>query len=149
MYLFILSPHIHDNIRSHCSQKWYDIGRFPIYFVIRRSNVARTREHSDRKLSLLQLIEPHISRHRSVLCLDPCKFLLLSIVVTHVTQVAKFDPPTHSQHTIHGTETLPEHDQHTKHTFKQDDMTISDASSDTVQEPGIVHVVGDIIHVYP
>ena len=149
MYPFILSPHVRDTIQSHCSRKRYYIGRFPVYFIVRQSDVAQTREHSDRKLPVLQLIEPHISQRRSVLCMDPCKFFLLSIVVTHITQVAKFDPPSHSQHTIHGTEPQPENDQHTKHTFKQDDMTISNASSDTVQQADIVYVVSDIIHVYP
>lgn len=72
----------------------------------------------------------------------------------YIRQVAKYVPKAHDaqqQQTNESVEVLPETEQRLKEVQIDDDLQVANSgslsSSETLDEPDIIHVVGDIVHV--
>jgi len=69
-------------------------------------------------------------------------------LIMHNAQLAKFDMTLHTQNVKQSSSHEDETHDQSKERLKEDDVTQSDGSSQTLQHnDDIVHVVGDIIHV--
>lgn len=77
-------------------------------------------------------------------------FEYIHTLLLNIQQVAKYVPQAHAQPTNESVEVLPESGQRLKEVQMDDDLQVansSNSSSETLDEPDIIHVVGDIVHV--